>query len=301
MVKVSNFPRGLRPHSGLSFADMVFEYYIGAGATRFNALFYGKNTTQAGPIRSGRLIDASLGNAYQGVLAFASADPFVYRQITQALGPRAITEGPQTCPALCRTGTGDVNSVFVDTGLFSEYAVEQANVPDIQPNLTGMRFDPQAPEAGSNAGTRVQVQYASSAISDWRYDPITNQYLRWIEQADAANNITLVELTDRLTGKQLAFSNVVVLFAQHTELRPTMHEIEILGNVQGRKALLFRDGQVYDIIWRAVAPNQPLQFFYPDGTIIPFKPGNTWFEVVGVNSIVNELSPGEWDIAFRLP
>jgi hypothetical protein len=26
-IKVSNFPRSLRPHSGLSFADLVFEYY----------------------------------------------------------------------------------------------------------------------------------------------------------------------------------------------------------------------------------------------------------------------------------
>jgi hypothetical protein len=29
MVKVSNFPRLGRPHAGLSFADIVFDYYIG--------------------------------------------------------------------------------------------------------------------------------------------------------------------------------------------------------------------------------------------------------------------------------
>ena len=37
MVKVSNFPRTGRPHAGLSFADIVFEYYIGYGMNRFCA------------------------------------------------------------------------------------------------------------------------------------------------------------------------------------------------------------------------------------------------------------------------
>jgi len=72
-VKVSNFPRELRPHSGLSFADIVYEYYIGTGATRFTAIFYGDNAEKAGPVRSARLIDASLVSIYQGVLGFVSA------------------------------------------------------------------------------------------------------------------------------------------------------------------------------------------------------------------------------------
>ncbi|MEE9508160.1 MAG: DUF3048 domain-containing protein, partial [Anaerolineales bacterium] len=54
MVKVSNYPAYLRPHSGLSNADLVWEYYIGVGMTRFLALYYGENAPQVGPVRSGR-------------------------------------------------------------------------------------------------------------------------------------------------------------------------------------------------------------------------------------------------------
>ena len=39
MVKVSNFPRLGRPHAGLSFADIVFDYFIGYGTNRFLACF----------------------------------------------------------------------------------------------------------------------------------------------------------------------------------------------------------------------------------------------------------------------
>jgi len=60
MIKVSNFPREGRPHAGLSAADIVFDYYTGEGANRFLALFYGTDSEQIGPIRSGRLIDRYL-------------------------------------------------------------------------------------------------------------------------------------------------------------------------------------------------------------------------------------------------
>ena len=39
LVKVANYPAEGRPHAGLSYADIVFEYYIGGGSNRFNAVY----------------------------------------------------------------------------------------------------------------------------------------------------------------------------------------------------------------------------------------------------------------------
>ena len=300
VVKVSNFPRGLRPHAGLSFADLVFEYYIGFGGTRFSAIFYGQDTEQAGPVRSARLIDGELGLVYQPIFAFVSADPFVLARIRNMLRERAITEVAGSCPALCRTGSGDVNSVFVDTALLTQYAEEDRGIENIRQDLDGTYFDPITPDGGTS-GTWLRVQYAPKTLSEWRYDPASERYLRWIEQIDSANNVTVVELTDRLTGEQLSFANVVVLFVFHDEIKPTLHDIEILGNVEGKQALLFRNGKMFEIVWKSVDGNKPLQFFTPDGDLIAFKPGNTWFEVVGVSSDEFEVNPGEWEVVFTIP
>ena len=43
-IKVANYPRYVRPQSGLTLADTVFEYYIEAGLTRFIAVFYGNDS-----------------------------------------------------------------------------------------------------------------------------------------------------------------------------------------------------------------------------------------------------------------
>ena len=59
LTKISNFPPVGRPHAGLSYSDIVFEYYIGEWTNRFLAIFYSQDVEEAWPLRSGRLVDAT--------------------------------------------------------------------------------------------------------------------------------------------------------------------------------------------------------------------------------------------------
>jgi hypothetical protein len=64
-IKISNYPRDIRPQYGLNEADVVFEYYIEWGYTRFIGIFYGNDATQIGPVRSGRYFDEHITRMYQ--------------------------------------------------------------------------------------------------------------------------------------------------------------------------------------------------------------------------------------------
>ncbi len=76
-IKVANYPRYVRPQSGLTLADNVFEYYIEGGLTRFIAIFYGNSSEWVGPVRSGRYFDENIQRMYQAFLVFKFADPRV--------------------------------------------------------------------------------------------------------------------------------------------------------------------------------------------------------------------------------
>ena len=53
---------------------------------------------------------------------------------------------------------------------------------------------------------------------------------------------------DRLTGRQLKFENIIVIYAEHEVFIPTNLDIHLeLGG--GGFAALFRDGRKYDIRW----------------------------------------------------
>lgn len=300
MIKVSNFPAGPgRPHAGLSYADMVFEYYIGEYMNRFLAVFYGQDTPKAWPLRSGRLIDPQLVNMYHGVLVYGSADERVDEKILTELGMRAISNLNAPCPPICGELTHSATGVYVDSASVTEFT-SRHGVENTRPDLRGMLFSETPPQT-SQYGASVLVQYIRWNRGEWRYDDQSGKYLRWIESWDQGDEYPLIPLVDQLTGEQLAFSNVVILFANYIEYNYRLHDVEIWDNTEMQRAVFFRDGLMVDGFWRAPLRDHPIQFFNQQGLPMQLKPGNTWIVVAGKSSEFNQSSPGQWQCMFDIP
>src|ERR1051325_6802473 len=99
-IKVANYPRYIRPQSGLTLADNVYEYYIEAGLTRFIAVFYGNNSEWVGPVRSGRYFDENIQRMYHSYLVFKFADPRVETHLltTDDVSPFLVVPSLGSCP-----------------------------------------------------------------------------------------------------------------------------------------------------------------------------------------------------------
>lgn len=302
MIKVSNYPRSTRPQAGLSSADIVFDYYIGEGGNRFLALFYGQDTTAAGPIRSGRLVDRWLVRMYQGVLGLEYAYAPVYSKILDQLGySRMVSGTDNTCPAICANDDPVVeNRWFANTAEMTNRYAANPYATNSKPNLDGMSFATVPPSGGKEA-KEFTMQFSFANLGQWKYDETTQKYLRWTETNDDQNGVTVAPHTDRNTGQQLAFSNVVVMFTTYDTLNnvDTLHEINIPG--QNGKMLLFRDGQVFEGTWKGVSYDAPIQFFDGNNQPLAFQPGNTWISITGFWSDTKEDEPGVWRVIFHKP
>ena len=298
MVKVANFPREGRPHAGLSEADIVFDYYIGEGANRFLALYYGEDSSRVGPVRSGRLVDAQLVTFYQGILAYQYADTIlVLPTILDVLGWRAFVGGPNSCPSLCDNGENSVISWTADTHALTERAAARG-IEQKRYNLDGMYFDERVPQTAEAA--QVTTYIYSRNIADWRYDAERGQYLRWSEEVDEMDQISLVPLLDRNTQEQIGFENVVIMFADYIEYSSSLHDITLAEADANGRAVLFRDGRVIEGRWRPNGRNMPLLFLNADGTPMPFKPGRSWIMIVDDASTLELMEPGIWEMRFHL-
>lgn len=289
LVKVANYPVEGRPHSGLSYADIVFEYFIGYGTNRFMALYYGQDCEKIGPVRSGRLVDRQIVSMYQGILGFVSAWHTVLDAIYTTLGNRAISEGGNTCPGICDDGRNVEWSVFGDSAALTEI-VEKKGLQLVDPDLNGMLFDPKVP-TGNSSGNTVTVKFSDMNVGEWRYDNVTGKYQRWIEEKTTPDTIRLIPLVDALNNEQLGFSNVIIMYAYYEEFGLALHDIHIWDSYSRMRAVVFRDGQAHDVYWRTA--NGPIRFTYADGTDFPLKPGNSWIVIMGhsTSSIEND---GEW-------
>lgn len=302
MVKVSNFPREGRPHAGLSFADIVFDYYIGYGTNRFLAIFYGSDSPGIGPVRSGRLVDAQLVRLYQGILGYGSADEDTDAYLVQALGERAISFQEAPCPAFCGEDTHSVIGVFASSADISAYAKQNAIDLGGTPDLEGMHFDAAIPQGGTPV-EQVNILFNYYNRAEWHYDPASGTYLRWIEEMEGDeedDNFHMIPLLDRVTGQQLAFDNVIIVFAHYIENAPSEHDVELMKNIEGERAVFYRDGQMFEGQWKVPSDHAPIRFFDTSGAPFPLKPGNTWIVLADDNSIFNLKQSGAWELFFML-
>ena len=288
-IKVSEFPRVVRPQDGLSLADLVFEHYAEAGVTRMTAIFLGNQSPKVGSIRSARLIDLVLTESYKAMLVTSGSSAGTLNALSHTtFYDRLIAEttGFNKCPPMCRVGTEpSTNNLFASTADLWQ-TTDSLGLNGRQ-DLHGMAFFPQAP-AGGTPATTVHIDFQTNYnVAEWRYDATSGRYARWVD-GDTVGQ--LVPHTDAVNGQQLSAANVVVLYANHvtTDLPEDYgngghcgYEIQIWNTGTAR---LFRDGQSYPLTWVRFNSADEIGFIGPDNQIFPFKPGNTWIEVINIDS-----------------
>lgn len=239
-------------------------------------------------------MDPELARLYQAVLAFSGAnEENVLPRIYELLGNRILTEG--NCPGLCRDDYTVVGVFANSADITTQMAAR--GVTESKQDLTGMLFDSSLPSGGQKAD-KATLFYNFLDKGEWVYDATSGKYLRWIENAD--NYSEMIPLVDRLNNEQLGFSNVIMAYATYTEYSSVLHDIAVWDNTSGMKAIVFRDGQAFEVTWKATNQGKPLQFFDAQGNLFPLKPGNTWINLIGANSSL-EVGSAEWFFTFRLP
>ena len=245
-----------------------------------------------GPIRSGRLTYNQIGGMFPNSC-------LVYAGAAWDIGERL-----DACEIVYGVDKSTPNSALLPVRQLRELAEGSLNLR--QPvNYSGNLFSDQVPDGGQPAAA-IKIFYHSYTQSAWKYDQVSSAYLRWTDLADG--NGTLIPATDRLTGRQLAFENVIVIFAEHHRFRHNQLEIDF-GLGQKNIAYLFRDGQMFKILWstenrdweKTTGLVRPMHFPDSLGNLIPLHPGRTWIHIVTPFSSVTDHGDGNWLVQFVQP
>ena len=298
LVKVQNVPREDRPQWGLSQADLVFEYYIEYGDTRFAALFYGQQPTAVGPIRSARHVDIPLVQMYKSFLIFGGAYEELFDLLLESdFQERLIREGPNTAPALFRYDPTGRNSLLVNLSLLPE-VYQRYGMDDSPQELDGMAFSA-APPAGGEKAERVFVRFSGGMYNRWDYDPASGRYLRFADAQDDLNRDKPVytAAVDRANGQPIGAENVVVLWVPYERVKAgaEVYQAELLGS---GPAYLARDGQLLHVRWQRDAAEDVLRLVDESGQPVPMKPGQTWFSLLEDDSAVRQEG-ADWFFTFQ--
>jgi len=292
-IKISNYPYNVRPQSGLSMADLVFEHPAEAGLTRFTGVFLQNDVAKIGSIRSARFIDNELAPMFGALLVTSGSSIGTMTHLRSSpwfqgdnVWRLVSEETNYVCPPLCRDNPNDFNSLFASTKDLR--AATSAKAGPQARSHSAFVFSEALPPGGVEA-TDISVDFSSAAHVDWRYVATSKLYTRWQEKDSSGE---LAAHIDALTNQPITDRNVVVLFV--SQVNNFVPEDFLDGGNCGLEiqlwsigpAKVFRDGKLYAGRWRRDdSTGFKLRLEFDDGSNLALAPGNTWFEMVALNAI----------------
>lgn len=307
-IKIANSPDYIRPQSSLTLADVVYEYYIEWGDTRFVGIFWSNadKAERVGPVRSGRYFDEHLVRMYHAFLFFKGADPreldyFNSLEIAQ----RFVTVGFGNCPPyfMGPYKRDSYNNVFFNATKW-QACVERRGYDNIPSTISGGFFSESIPQSPLTV-SKIYSFYSTYNYNYWEYDPDKHVYVRYQESKDLVGfrKVEVYEpLYDDYARQPVTTENVVVLLVPYIFNNQNQAEDEVYNPslIDYGYAYVFRDGIAIPAMWNRASIDQPILLTHLDGSPIYLRPGQTFYQVMGVTS--KQIQNGaDWRFEFATP
>jgi hypothetical protein len=155
-----------------------------------------------------------------------------------------------------------------------------------RPNLRPLIFDTRLPADGIETEDFIIDYPDLGPRHHWHYDTDTTKWFSFTQdqryQAPEQPDI------DMLTNRQIAFDNVVLIYAEHRLADFIEDEPNQLASV-GIKltgegdAVIMRDGKRFSCHWVRSELSDMVRFVDKNGHPVWLKPGTTWFNVYSAN------------------
>lgn len=261
-ASIENSPAA-RPQSGLREAEIVYEFMLEGGITRFLAIFWPEVPDKIGPIRSARPALVKTAQAYDALFLHAGASPhgFALLAVNDILHLDQIYKSQYYWRSSKRSAP---HNLYSGEEPLKEYLADLAEkeYPEQFNFLTASVL------SDFEKAENISIDYWGSYEVLYEYNSLENNYLRFLNNKD---NPHLVE-----SGEQLKAKNIIVQHAiTSTKDDQGRQDIDLKS---GGKMQLFRDGLVITGSWE----NNDGEITYLDaaGDEIEINPGQTWIQVV---------------------
>lgn len=268
LVQVEN-AGAARPQSGLSGADIVYEYVAEGGVSRFTAIYFHGPDGRVGPVRSARLVTVKLQHLYQGALIYAGAGTYVQQQLQQQ-GMPGFDESSASGD-LFRIDTRDPpHNLYTDAHHAADLR-QRANLPDVSWQL----WQRLTSASGGTPARRFTVPVSIEETPVFAWDAAAHGWTRTEPDTGPVNN--------QDTGQPLIAATVIV---QQVTVTPAPQVVDVNGNIgvdhdltSGGQAQVFTGGAMYPATWSQPAGGPP-QYALAGGAPAPIAPGLVWICLV---------------------
>lgn len=261
-VSIENSP-GARPQSGLDQAEIVYEFMLEGGITRFLAIFWPEVPVKIGPIRSARpaLIESS--EFYDALFLHAGASPrgFALLEVNDVLHLDQIYKSQYFWRSSKKAAP---HNLYSGSKALKKY-LKNLSEKEYQEQFN---FLTASIVSDFEKAENIKIDYWGPYAVFYQYDSLNNNYLRFLNDK---SNPHLVE-----GGKQLKAKNIIVQHVKTSTIDSADRQDIDLDS--GGKMQLFRDGIVIKGDWKK--RNGKIVYLNSEAEEIEINPGQSWIQVV---------------------
>lgn len=267
-----------RPQWGLSKPDIVFEGLIEGGETRMMGLFSDwENLPQIGPLRSTRHDFVELAQGFDAVLIHCGGSDIAYNYIkennlktldgTKYDGKYFLRDQQR------RTERGLEHSMYTTSELTLKGIKGLGMTEEIQSSYQyPLTFAPEDTPQILSGGkcNRMNMSYSGISNGKFVYQPEKKKYVKsWGDKV----------MTDGTTGEDIAYTNVILLYATVNTLDDYDKHMEM--ELTSGEGIYVSNGTYTKLRWEKGNGTQQLQLLDIQGTgKLTLNAGNTYIGIV---------------------
>ena len=251
------------------------------------AIYKDKDVNLVGPVRSARhyFIDYALESGavytHYGWSTYAEKDinDLDVNNINGMTDPSPFARDPEVAaPHNVFTSTTKLRNYFSSKG----YEEENPNWRLLNYSYSELDLAPVAEDEDevleSNNNTakkadKVSMTYASNQIRSYTYDANNKYYLRYMNNSPHL---------DRSTKEQLHYKNIIIIKVNNKTIDNEGRQD--LGTTGSGEGYFITNGGAVDIVWSKDSRSSKTVFSYSNGDPIRVNDGNTFIQVVPMNS-----------------
>ena len=272
--------RKASPQYGLSNAAVLYEALVEGGMTRFLAVYSDASLVKkVGPVIDSRAYFFDFAANHNAVLAQAGSTANG-NSVMSARGIKVLDAiSGEMSPGFYRDeilskARGYENSVLTDeNGLgarAAQYGISMKAVNPVSP-FTTLDYLQNREMTGGKYCTYLSIPFSTNMTIEYTYSTLSNKYSR--VQYDEPHK-------DAVNGKQLNFTNLIILTIDYTVINESTGEMNINDSGTGTGYYIY-GGSCIQIKWQRTDGTNPIRLFEQDGlTPLQISSGNTYIAVV---------------------
>ncbi|NLJ78100.1 MAG: DUF3048 domain-containing protein [Tissierellia bacterium] len=267
-IMLDNHPKA-RWQAGLSQAEVVYEYLVEGGYTRYMAIFLINDPESIGPIRSARPYFITSALEYDSIYVRVGGSPQA-KDDMRVVGMDDIDGMVVPSSVLWKTNeTGKVSphNTYTSMEVLRAYQAEKGYSD--RGDFSGFKFNEEDEDLDGMVAKNVLIDYNRDNTSRYIYDEDERVY-SYSKDGEPYR--------DELDDAPVKVKNIII---QEADIRMVDDDgrlfIDLIGEGKGK---YITNGKSMDLSWIKKSRSNRTHYYDEDGREIALNPGITWIQVV---------------------